>query len=497
MSLSEVFPFSGHRDPSSQVPPSEKNQKRKRQTTPTHSEINGRNVNLPSNQKKSKGDKTSLQTIIRQTTVSPNTSPFLNKQKITSISQTRKSDQKRPLRTSIPVASPSQPNPNQRQTKFDLFENALNNLVSEQGERGWSLCNPVTAPKDQDVRSACFSFGRALQKEQTEKSPVSSDWWNFIPDAKKSVKNDPDIYSTFFLEQSPLELGYGKKKDSRGNLTKLLQVLQVLQRQYAVDQHKCDHISKIATKTKDLSLAQAMVSSIILRVAFNNFTTSMKTEELRGVKKEDAPSFDVRYESLGGRESTSGCAITNFKKAKKKLIDLIANDKNNRTSITNQNIIELHRILLEHEIGDLIERGKIEWPSCYTKVELAAGGNDAESYIPPQGIHGAMNEYMDWLENGINGIKSLEQSKQYDRLSETYIKVFAILAYSYFVSIHPFYNGNGRTAQLIMDYITGIFNVSNIALPKGVAAAVFVDNKIDEMLEIGEKTLKFLIRKTL
>lgn len=92
-------------------------------------------------------------------------------------------------------------------------------------------------------------------------------------------------------------------------------------------------------------------------------------------------------------------------------------------------ILEIHRRVLG--FCDPIESGKFREHQVYVG-----------SFIPPgpQYVKALMNEFIEWLNSN-------------QLLGEAHPIQIAALAHYKFVFIHPFYDGNGRTARLLMNLI--------------------------------------------
>jgi Fic family protein len=98
------------------------------------------------------------------------------------------------------------------------------------------------------------------------------------------------------------------------------------------------------------------------------------------------------------------------------------------TPLTEESVLKLHSLIL-HDIGD--------YAGVYRKVGVRIAG---ATFSPPKSaeIPILMNELLKWLEKNLEEYSPIEQ---------------AALFHHKFVHIHPFSDGNGRTARLLMNAI--------------------------------------------
>ena len=110
-------------------------------------------------------------------------------------------------------------------------------------------------------------------------------------------------------------------------------------------------------------------------------------------------------------------------------LETIAGNKEN--PITQNDIRQIHRLILEG-----IDN---ENAGAYRTIEVVISGSD---YNPPSHfkVHSEMNDLMDWLE------------PLSTRLDDYAIQV-AAAAHAHFAQIHPFIDGNGRTARILMNLV--------------------------------------------
>lgn len=109
------------------------------------------------------------------------------------------------------------------------------------------------------------------------------------------------------------------------------------------------------------------------------------------------------------------------------LSDLVEKDK--KQTISEQFIRNLHRIIME-------ETDK-EWAGRYRNSNVIIGGAD---YVPPGaiGVPIEMHKLMEWLKRNRKKLHIVE---------------LAALLHHKLVYIHPFFDGNGRTARLAMNLL--------------------------------------------
>ncbi len=114
-------------------------------------------------------------------------------------------------------------------------------------------------------------------------------------------------------------------------------------------------------------------------------------------------------------------------------IKQLAAKRKSHQFITEDDIKKIHKIILSG-IND-------NWAGIYRRTEVFIRGSNTEFPLPNK-ILSAMREFINWLQ--------VQQENHPVRIaSEAHFK---------FVSIHPFIDGNGRTARLLMNLILVIHN---------------------------------------
>ena len=131
--------------------------------------------------------------------------------------------------------------------------------------------------------------------------------------------------------------------------------------------------------------------------------------------------------SLKGKSLKDQLEAVNHAKAVE-FIRILAKQKKGHQYITEEDIKAIHKIILTG-IND-------EWAGRYRESEVFIKGTDV-SFPLPHKVPYHMTEFVQWLESqqGIHPVKIA---------SDAHFKL---------VSIHPFVDGNGRTARLLMNLI--------------------------------------------
>ncbi len=113
---------------------------------------------------------------------------------------------------------------------------------------------------------------------------------------------------------------------------------------------------------------------------------------------------------------------------------------------------------------------------------ISLGGLGGPHYIgrDQQDVKELMRDFSSWLDRKI---KKCEKNKDNPI-------VLAALAYQRMVSIHPFTDGNGRTARLVMDYILVRFDLPPASLGLDVSVAIFGDQNIIDVSAIESTPTK-------
>jgi Fic family protein len=127
-------------------------------------------------------------------------------------------------------------------------------------------------------------------------------------------------------------------------------------------------------------------------------------------------------------------------------INLYENYLKKRTSLTNEMILQLHYILLKN-ISNYEK-----YQGIYRPVQVYITGSMHE-FPTPQEVPGLMKKLIDWYNENTELIHPVELASKF---------------HTKFTTIHPFADGNGRMARLLMNYIlqTKEYPFTNIPLKK-------------------------------
>ncbi|HRG75184.1 MAG TPA: Fic family protein [Leptospiraceae bacterium] len=157
--------------------------------------------------------------------------------------------------------------------------------------------------------------------------------------------------------------------------------------------------------------------------------------------------------TIGGKSTREHLEIINHKEA----IDYIEKLASKKTlEITPSDILGVHNIILRSI--DFENAGIYRRVPVYVKKK----DNFIFKFPEPLKIYDLMNEFFDWLTSS----------------HDTHPVLFAVEAHTRFVSIHPFTDGNGRTARLILNLLLFQFGYPP-AVIKVIERAKYLDT-IDE-----------------
>lgn len=111
--------------------------------------------------------------------------------------------------------------------------------------------------------------------------------------------------------------------------------------------------------------------------------------------------------------------------------------------------VALTQIIVRNLNRLVLEKSKPEWGGRYRNVEVYSAGVKVNSYTDPTMIKSKMNELIDWSKTAKDTLNPVQ---------------YAADLYYKFVTIHPFKDGNGRTARLLMNFsfVTKGYPVINI-----------------------------------
>lgn len=272
----------------------------------------------------------------------------------------------------------------------------------------------------------------------------------------------------------PLKGGRAAARLARlqGRIRQLLERLHMLKKQ-RVDDVLSEHLSRVE-KLLDTPLSRQFRRSMRGRWRAISGRATRLRERISGLPVEDARwerlddarkridaermghSGTVRG-SHGARAGTDGASLAtrNWNRAN----DQVRTWAQSGEPVTVGKIKELNRLLgegLEHNAG---------LPGAVRAAgeEVSAGGSLLKMYVPGADVDMALGRFERWLaEADAAGMNPVEK---------------AAGAYQRLVSIHPFWDGNGRTSRMIMDWI-----LMRDGLPPAVLhdpnVAVFVGQQI-------------------
>ncbi|HXB40681.1 MAG TPA: Fic family protein [Bacteroidia bacterium] len=136
----------------------------------------------------------------------------------------------------------------------------------------------------------------------------------------------------------------------------------------------------------------------------------------------------------------------------KVVISLLSGEYNNER-ITENFIRGLHRELM-YEPYDIKKRQSIgKWKK--KPNEVINYRNEKMTFCPPEEVPKKMNELINWLDKYLLGKRTKSDA-------DLHPIVIAAEFHLKYVTIHPFYDGNGRTARLLMNIILDKFGLPPI-----------------------------------
>lgn len=99
-----------------------------------------------------------------------------------------------------------------------------------------------------------------------------------------------------------------------------------------------------------------------------------------------------------------------------------------------------------------------------TDIDITVADNIMKAYLFGQQVDEEVNQFTSWLNENLEAMDNREINP---------IEL-AARAYQYLISIHPFTNGNGRTARLVMDYVLKRAGLPPCAIGNDVDVAAFI-----------------------
>jgi len=191
---------------------------------------------------------------------------------------------------------------------------------------------------------------------------------------------------------------------------------------------KLDNINNLKKKIEKLNpLSDETKKS--LKIYFN---TAIINNSIRGkgntITQQEIKEILFDGKKINGKVEKDVQEITDYEKALEYVEELA---KIKITDLNETNILNIHTILFKHIAPE--QAGK--YRNCPSWVSLEDGEKDTvceHSIIPDE-----MTKYFNWLFTDKNEHPIIIAAEAHNRL----------------VSIHPFYDGNGRTGRLIMNLI--------------------------------------------
>ena len=217
-------------------------------------------------------------------------------------------------------------------------------------------------------------------------------------------------------------------------LSNILYHLEALKR---LDKFRKEIGSPISSDVKSI-----IDNHMVMQVPFTNWRESAKSRpqemELLNTSRVEGST------TIQGKRDT----MTGWEEANVLMLDWAES----KTALTKESIGQVNALIDPKAAG------------IYRTGEITAGGNAIRAYVPGILVETEFDQFLEWLEQGI-----LDAEAQKTNPIE-----LAARAFQYFVSIHPFDNGNGRTSRLVMDYILKRLNLPPAAMGKDINVAIFM-----------------------
>ena len=160
-------------------------------------------------------------------------------------------------------------------------------------------------------------------------------------------------------------------------------------------------------------------------------------------------------------EGVRSAGSSRWNKADQKRGALAKEHKGSTQPLTIDHIKELHRLMSTGEEG-------INHPGELREGIVRTSGGWTRLYCPVEFLPANMGHFMEWMNQG------LIQCEQ-GQLNPV---IFGAQVYQRFVTLHPFENGNGRMARLMMDYVLERFDLPPPVLGKDILDGLFpLDSK--------------------
>lgn len=176
-----------------------------------------------------------------------------------------------------------------------------------------------------------------------------------------------------------------------------------------------------------------------LRLDWNYHSNSIEGNTLSA---SETKAFILHGITAKGKPFRDYLEMRGHNEALKKVEEIVHKDIN----ITESLIKDLHKIILVEPYTDSeaeINPGKYKTKPNY----LYSPENERIDFVPPNEVASKMNELVNWLNNHLDPPK--RKKKQYD----AHPLLIASYFHWQFIRIHPFGDGNGRMARILMNLI--------------------------------------------
>lgn len=170
-------------------------------------------------------------------------------------------------------------------------------------------------------------------------------------------------------------------------------------------------------------------------------------------KQVEALNQDIRIEHVWSSNAIEGSTLSRFETAAildtgmtvhgislqdtmaavdlNQAYDYMMDLASHRQSLTIATIRDLNRLVMLKNIDDRSQAG------AYRVVDVWPNGQEDAPYTAPMEIPFQIQELVEWSQQAINQLHPVQ---------------YAADLHQKFVSIHPFFDGNGRTARLLMNF---------------------------------------------
>lgn len=173
------------------------------------------------------------------------------------------------------------------------------------------------------------------------------------------------------------------------------------------------------------------------------------------------------------QEGIRSAAPSRWNQADQKRSTFAKEHRGSSLPLTIDHIKELHRLMTTGEEG-------IDNPGEFRKGIVRTSGGWTHLYCPAEFLPANIDHFMEWVNQGLQQC----ERGQFNPV------ILGAQVYQRFVSLHPFENGNGRMARLMMDYVLERFDLPPPVLGKDILDGLF---PLDGKKPGQEKFLKKII----